>query len=167
MAKTEYYEPKLLDGEREQPGILVDAVALLELYLRALPMMNATDRKRYGDRAVSLIIDVIADFQMAYDFEEDRAVYARNLCRSVSKFIFLSRVIGGTNAISIRLAHEKMSPDAMKLEIFSRTAALDEGVTRWRKSLFGPKAKQGHDRARGGAAATQIIKEAPPPTQGG
>ena len=42
MAKAEYYEPKLLDGEREQPGILVDAVALLGLYLRALPNLEYT-----------------------------------------------------------------------------------------------------------------------------
>ena len=137
MAKSEYHDPKLLDGEREQPGILVDSVALLGLYLRALPMMNATDRQRYGDRAVDLILDVIAAFQMAYDFEEDRARYVRELCRSVAKFTFLSRVIGETNAISIRLTHERMAPDAMRLEIFSRTASLDEGVSKWRRSIFG------------------------------
>lgn len=137
MAKSEYHDPKLLDGEVEQPGILVDAVALLDLYLRALPMMNSTDRKRYGDRAVDLILDVISAFQMAYDFEEDRKMYARELCRATSKFVFLSRVIGETNAISIKLEHERMSPDAMRLEIFQRTASLDEGVTKWRRSIFG------------------------------
>lgn len=137
MAKSEYHDPKLLDGEREQPGILVDAVALLGLYLRALPMMNATDRQRYGDRAVDLILDVIAAFQMAYDFEEDRAQYVRELCRATSKFVFLSRVIGETNAISKKLKHEKMTPNAMRLEIFQRTASLDEGVTKWRRSIFG------------------------------
>ena len=143
MAKSEYHDPKLLDGEVEQPGILVDAVALLELYLRALPMMNATDRKRYGDRAVDLILDVIAAFQMAYDFEEDREMYIRELCRATSKFIFLSRVIGEVNAINIELEHERMSPSTMRLEIFRRTAALDEGVTKWRRSIFGVRKRNG------------------------
>ena len=142
MAKSEYHEPKLLEGEREQPGIYVDAIYLLDYYLRALPMMCAVDRKRYGDRAVDLILDVISAFVMAYDFEEDREMYARDLCRAVSKFVVLSRIIGETNAINIRLKHERLSPDAMKMEIFRRTASLDEGVAKWRKSIFGRKEKR-------------------------
>ena len=141
MSLSEYYEPKLLPGEREQPGIKEDAKRLLGLYLRALPMMTAVDRKRYGDRAVELILDVIGCFVDAYDFEEDREHYIRQLCRATSKFIILSQIIGETNAIQIPLKHEKMSPDAMWLEIFNRTAALDEGVTKWRKSVFGKRRK--------------------------
>ena len=136
MPKCEYYEPKLLEGEREQPGIPVDAMKLLGLLLRAEPMMSKVNRMRYCNRAIDLILDVLADFQNAYDFEEDRYHFIVKLNGSVAKFIRIMRIIGETNAISIPLEHETMSPNEMKVEMVRHLASLDEGMTKWRMSVI-------------------------------
>lgn len=134
--RTEYYEPKTVPGEKPVPGILVDCEALYGLLLRAELMMNAVDRRRYAARAIDQILDVIRDFTLAHDFEEERAYWLRRMCADIAVFIRTIRIIGRCNAICIRPKYETMSPDAMKLEILGRVASLDEGATRWRKSLI-------------------------------
>ena len=59
---SQYYEPRLLPGEKHQPSIRISAGKLLGLYLRAEVMMTAVDRRRYCDRAIKAIMDIIADF---------------------------------------------------------------------------------------------------------
>ena len=142
MAKSEYFEPKLLTGEKEQPSIPVDADALLDLLLRAEPMMNATNRRRYCDRAINLVLDVLAAFQNAYDFPDDRLHHLKEMCSAVTKFVHVARIIAGRNVIEIPLKHEPLSPESMRLEIFNRIAKLDEGATKWRNSL--PKKDKGN-----------------------
>lgn len=136
MAKSEFYEPKLLPGEKEQPSIPVDAEELLDLLLRAEPMMNAVNRRRYGDRAVNLILDVLGDFQLTYDFEEDRLLHLKQMCHTIAKFIRIMRIIGRRNVIEIQLKHEPLTPQQMNLQIFEHVAKLDEGATKWRKSIL-------------------------------
>lgn len=75
MPRSEYYEPALLPGEKEQPQIIIDAVELYDLLVRAEMMMTKVDRIRYGNRAVAQIQDVIKEFMLAYDFEEDRRIH--------------------------------------------------------------------------------------------
>ena len=67
MPRSEYYEPALLPGEKEQPQIIIDAVELYDLLVRAEMMMTKVDRIRYGNRAVAQIQDVIKEFMLAYD----------------------------------------------------------------------------------------------------
>ena len=70
-------------------------------------------------------------------------------------------IIGDTNAIRINITspkrrkdsiefvqYETMTPDQMKIELTRVMASLDEGATKWKKSLSkATKAKeQGHDR---------------------
>lgn len=141
MAKSEYYEPKLLPGEKEQPSIPVDLDILLDLFLRAEPMMTAVNRRRYGDRAIDLILDAIGDFQNAYDFEDDRYEHLKKMCSTIAKFIRLARIIGERNAIELPLRHEPLSPNAMRLAIFERIASLDEGATKWRNSIVKKRQK--------------------------
>ena len=136
MAKSEYFEPKLIPGEKEQPSIPVDADALLDLLLRAEPMMNAVNRRRYCDRAIDLILDVHAAFQNAYDFPDDRLQHLKEMCSAVTKFIRIMRIVGRRNVIEIPLKHEPLTPDSMRLEIFNRVAKLDEGATKWRNSIL-------------------------------
>lgn len=62
MPRSEYYEPALLPGEKEQPQIIIDAVELYDLLVRAEMMMTKVDRIRYGNRAVAQIQDVIKEF---------------------------------------------------------------------------------------------------------
>lgn len=72
MQKTEFYKPTGLPGEKQVPSISVDADKLYGLLLRAELMMNAVNRRRYADRAIEQIQEVIKEFTLAYDFELDR-----------------------------------------------------------------------------------------------
>ena len=79
MMRSEFYDPEPLPGERPVPSIKVDARKLLALLLRAEPMMTAVDRRRYANRAISAIEDVIRDFQIAHDFKDERATWLRKM----------------------------------------------------------------------------------------
>lgn len=136
MGKSEYYEPAKLAGERAVPSIKLDADKLLGLLLRAEVMMTAVDRKRYADRAIEAIEDVIRDFSLAYDFEDERLYYLKKMWADIAVFLTLIRTIGERNCIRLRPLHETMSPDTMKLEIYNSVARLDEGATKWKKSIF-------------------------------
>ena len=61
MPRTEYNQPKLLPGEIDRPDIGIEAERILGLLLKADPMMNATNRRRYNDHAIRAIEDVIRD----------------------------------------------------------------------------------------------------------
>lgn len=135
MPRCEYYEPNLLPGEREQPSIFVDSLELLKLMLRAEMMMTKVDRVRYADRAIKEIQDVRAEFRLAYDFEDDRLEHLKKMCAHAGNFIDVVQIIGEENAIRIKPEHETMTPDQMKLELLNRVAALDEGITKWRRSI--------------------------------
>lgn len=158
MPKSEYYEPKLLPGEREQPSIPADLDKLLDLWLRALPMMNGVDRRRYGDRAIDAILDAIGDFHLAYDFPDSRMEHIQKMCSSIAKYIHLARIVGETNAISRKLKYEKMTPNQMRLAIFERTASLDEGATKWRNKRTTRRKEKGTTASEGSAAGEPTEK---------
>ena len=48
MPRSEYYEPALLPGEKEQPQIIIDAVELYDLLVRAEMMMTKVDASVTG-----------------------------------------------------------------------------------------------------------------------
>ena len=133
---SEYAEPKHLPGERPVPSIRIDAGKILELLLRAELMMNAVNRRRYADRAIAAILDVIRDFQIAYDFEDERLIWLKKMWGDIAVFLQLMRLIGKTNAICIKPTYETMTPDQMKLELYNAVAKLDEGATRWKRSIL-------------------------------
>lgn len=133
---SEYHEPRALPGEKPVPSIRLDAERLLKLLLRAEVMMTAVDRRRYCDRAIFAIEDVIRDFQMAYDFEEERLHYLKKMWADIAVFLSLMRIIGETNAIRIKPQHETMTPDQMKLELYNTVASLDEGATKWKRTVI-------------------------------
>lgn len=87
MPKSEYYEPKKLPGERPYPQILNDAEELYGLLLTAETMMTKVDKIRYNNRAVDQILDVIKEFVLAYDFEDDREIHLKRMCANVTVFI--------------------------------------------------------------------------------
>jgi len=138
---SKYYEPRLLPGEKHQPSIRISAGKLLGLYLRAEMMMTAVDRRRYCDRAIRAIMDIIADFQLAYDFEDERGKYLRKMWADIAVYLELARIIGERNCIRNICQHEPMTPDQMKLEIFNETARLDEGASRWKNTVTRNKGK--------------------------
>lgn len=135
MPRSEYFGPNLLPGEREEPSIILDAERILGLLLRAEMMMTKVDRIRYATRAITEIEDVIREFSLAYDFEDDRRYHLKRMMGHVAVFLRLFRIIGDTNAIRVKPEHESMTPDQMKLALQNSVAALDEGTTRWKRSL--------------------------------
>ena len=151
--ETEYYEPKLLKGEKAKPSILIDADRILELLLRADPMMTKTDRRRYGDLAIRQIQVVIEKFYLAYDFEEDRLFHLKEMWSAITSFIHTMRIIGKVNAISIQPKFETMTPHELKVELVRRIASLDEGATTWKKSITKASRRPGTTPAGNGAGA--------------
>lgn len=66
MGKSEQFRYTPLEGERDQPQISVDAEALYDLLIRAETMVSKVDRIRYIHRAEDQILDVIAEYRLAY-----------------------------------------------------------------------------------------------------
>jgi hypothetical protein len=136
MPHSEYRDIKPHPGERAVPSIKIDASKLLGLLLRAELMMTAVDRRRYCDRAIAALLDVIRDFQIAHDFEDERIHYLKKMWGDIAVLLDLMRTIGEVNAIRIQPKYETATPDQMKLEIFNCVASLDEGATKWKNSIL-------------------------------
>lgn len=135
MPKTEFYKPTGLPGEKPVPSISVDADELLALLLRAELMMNATDRRRYSDRAIVQIQDVIKEFTLAWDFEDDRYEHVKRMFGNIAVFLRTMRIIGKENAIRIKPKYETMTPDEMKIKLLERMASLEDGAESWKRSV--------------------------------
>ena len=153
MPRSEYYEPALLPGEKEQPQIIIDAVEPYDLLVRAEMMMTKVDRIRYGNRAVTQIQDVIKEFMLAYDFEEDRRIHLKRLCANMAVFMWTVRLIGGRNIINVRDARSGETPDQIKVRIMESPARLDEGVARRDQRGRGERAGQPPGRTPVGRCA--------------
>ena len=153
MPRSEYYEPALLPGEKEQPQIIIDAVELYDLLVRAEMMMTKVDRIRYGNRAVAQIQDVIKEFMLAYDFEEDRRIHMKRLCANMAVFMWTVRLIGGRNIINVMDDRSGETPDQIKVRIMESPARLDEGVARRDQRGLGERAGQPPGRTPVGRCA--------------
>ena len=136
MGKSEYNECRTLPGESEQPQIILDAEAIYGLLIRAEVMMSKVDRVRYANRAIEQMLDVIREFILAYDFEDDREMHLKRMCANVAVFLRTMRIIAERNVICIMPRYDTATPDMLKHELMERMARLDEGVTRWRKSIM-------------------------------
>ena len=97
----------------DRPDIGIEAEKILGLLLRADPMMNATNRRRYNDRAIGAIQDVIRAFVLAHDFENERYRYLKEMWGHIAVFIRIMRCIGEVNAIELQPKHEPMSPNLL------------------------------------------------------
>ena len=146
--KSDFQAPKTLPKERPEPSIRIDAGNLLGLLLRAELMMNKVDRVRYCTRAICRVEDIIAEFSLAYDFEDDRLYHLKRLWGHVSVLLGIMRTVGERNAIRIQPKYETMTPDQMKLELLRSVSSLDEGVTKWKNSVMKSRNK-GTTRATG------------------
>lgn len=141
MPKSEYYEPKKLPGERPYPQILNDAEELYGLLLTAETMMTKVDKIRYNNRAVDQILDVIKEFVLAYDFEDDREIHLKRMCASVAVFVRAMRFVNARFFFHVfgPLATER--PGTVKMKIMEHLGKLDEGATRWKNSIINSRYK--------------------------
>lgn len=135
MQKTEFYKPTGLPGEKQVPSISVDADKLYGLLLRAEPMMNAVNRRRYADRAIEQIQEVIKEFTLAYDFDLDRYDHLKRMWGAIAVFLRTMRDIGKANAICIQPKYETMTPDEMKVQLMESMASLEDGAEIWKRSV--------------------------------
>lgn len=145
MPRSEYYEPALLPGEKEQPQIIIDAVELYDLLVRAEMMMTKVDRIRYGNRAVAQIQDVIKEFMLAYDFEEDRRIHLKRLCANMAVFMWTVRLIGGRNIINVRDDRSGETPRPDQGEDHGESGEAGRGRDAV-EEVDNEERKQGHDR---------------------
>ena len=143
MGKSEYFEVKKVEGEIEQPQIIIDAEALYDLLIRAELMMTKVDRVRYANRAIEQILDVIREFMLAYDYEDDRKVHLERMSANIAVFLRTMRIIAKRNIICIPTKFDAMTPDQIKHELMEHIAKLDEGATKWRKSYLGKQRVKG------------------------
>ncbi|MCI2061066.1 MAG: hypothetical protein LKJ87_09475 [Bacteroidales bacterium] len=141
MPKSEYYEPKKLPGERPYPQIKEDADEIYGLLLQADTMMTKVDKIRYNNRAIGQILDVIKEFTLAYDFEEDREIHLKRMCANVAVFLLTMRKIGERNVIRVKNPLDTSSPDSIKLQLIEHIGKLDEGATRWKNSIINSRNK--------------------------
>ena len=93
MGKSEYFEVRKVEGEVEQPQIILDAEAIYDLLLRAELMMTKVDRMRYANRVIEQILDVIREFMLAYDFEDDRKLHLERMSANIAVFLHTMRII--------------------------------------------------------------------------
>lgn len=147
--ESEFFEPKLLPGERHEPSIRVSAHKLLGLWLRAEVMMTAVDCRRYCDRVVNAVLDIVREFQLSYDFPDDRIDHLKRLWGAVAIYLDLARIVGERNCIRVVCKHEPLTPDQMKLEIFNETSRLDERATKWKRSVLKLSRDKGKTPAAG------------------
>ena len=129
MGKSEYFEVRKVEGEVEQPQIIIDAEAIYDLLLRAELMMTKVDRMRYANRAIEQILDVIREFMLAYDFEDDRKLHLERMSANIAVFLHTMRIIAKRNIICIPTKFDVMSPDQVKHELMEHIAKLDKGAT--------------------------------------
>lgn len=99
-------------------------------------MMSKVDRIRYCNRAIDQILDVIKEFALAYDFEEDREIHLKRMCANVAVFLMTMRKIGERNIIRVKNPLDTKTPDSIKLQLLEHIGKLDEGTTRWKNSII-------------------------------
>ena len=143
MGKSEYFEIRKIEGEVEQPQIIIDAEAIYDLLIRAEMMMTKVDRVRYANRAIEQILDVIREFMLAYDFEDDRKVHLERMSANIAVFLHTMRIIARRNIICFPTEFDAMSPNEIKYLLMEHIAKLDEGATKWRKSYKGKQRVKG------------------------
>ena len=124
-----------MPGEKQVPSISVDADKLYRLLLRAELMMNAVNRRRYADRAIEQIQEVIKEFTLAYDFEMERYYHLKRMWGAIAVFLRTMRNIGEVNAICVQPKYETMTPDEMKVRLMEAMASLEEGAESWKRSV--------------------------------
>ena len=167
MGKSEQFRYNPLEGERDQPQISVDAEALYDLLIRAETMVSKVDRIRYIHRAEDQILDVIAEYTLAYDFDDERGTHLRAMCGNIAKFIRTMRVIGKRNVICVSARYEGMTPDQVKRENARAPCQARRGCYKVEKIILKEIKGQGHDRQRRlKPAVSETIKEAPLPEEG-
>ena len=63
-------------------------------------------------------------------------MHLKRMCANVAVFLRTMRIMAERNVICIMPRYDTETPDMLKHELMERMARLDEGVTRWKKSII-------------------------------
>jgi|BioPla2DNA2_1021312.scaffolds.fasta_scaffold26188_2 hypothetical protein len=123
---------------KDKAGIYVDLYNMRKLLKRAQFAMSKADRIIYGTPVLVKNGEVLADFVLAYDFADERDKYIRKMCADFEVLKLDLRIIAEDNVLKCPdPENARMKPETLKIEIFELVARIDEGITKWRKSVKG------------------------------
>lgn len=116
----------------------MDLYNMRKLLKRAQFAMSKADRIIYGTPVLVKNGEVLADFVLAYDFADERDKYIRKMCADFEVLKLDLRIIAEDNVLKCPdPENARMKPETLKIEIFELIARIDEGITKWRKSVKG------------------------------
>lgn len=106
-------------------------------------MMTKADRLVYGKPAIECCNEVLRDFVLAYEFQDERTYYYKKL---VADFAVLRIELEDINHEGILRSMRKeeltsaqqmpKSTDKMYLRIFEIVGMIDEGIAKWRSTAL-------------------------------
>ena len=121
----------------DKASIYIDAYELHKLLKKAQFMMTKADRIIYGTPVLQQNEKFLSTFVMAYDFPSKRKEYIEEMCACFEVLKINLRIIAEDNVIkSTNADNVNIKPDTIKIQIFQLIGRLDEGVTKWRNSVF-------------------------------
>jgi len=125
----------------DKAGIYVDLYNLRKVLKRAQYTMTKADRIVYGTPVLEKNGEVLADFVLAYDFEDEREKYIRKMCADFEVLKLDLRILAEDNVIKCPDPQNALAkPETIKIEIFELVARIDEGIMKWRNSIKGKTA---------------------------
>lgn len=100
--------------------------------------MSKGDQVDYYVPAFHLAGDVIEAFCLAHDFEDERDYYFRKMYAKFELLkIDLRDIVNGGHIRNVHPQIPGLKPETLHLQIFDRIAMVDEGITKWKNSLYG------------------------------
>lgn len=135
----------------DKTGIYIDCKKLRRVLQRAQICMTKADRIIYGTPVLKLCGDILSDFIVAYDFEDERPYYIKKF---LAEFYVLKVDIETINECGIiketkdssgeqlytkegkkLVVMGEESPKNLRREMTELIARIDIGMYRWRSSL--------------------------------
>ena len=116
-----------------EPGIYVDCAKLRKLIIYSLVGMTKVERMLYAERAVVESGEVIADFVMAYKFQEERIKYIHKMVADFEVLKVDLRFLAELG--TFRGKKDKNGDVIIEREIFECVARIDDGITKYSRSV--------------------------------
>lgn len=116
-----------------EPSIYIDCARLRELLIYSMSEMTKRDRMLYAERAVVETGDIIADFVMAYKYQDERLKYIRKMVADFEVLKVDLRFLAEIGAFKGK--KDKNGDVIIEREIFECIARVDEGVAKYSRSV--------------------------------
>lgn len=126
----------------QQANIYINLCRLRHNLKKMQFMMTKANQQIYGRPAIEYCNNVITDFVLAYEFQEERTYYYKKL---IADFAVLRIELEGINHEQILRGKKNedsgdcempKTTDKMYLRIFEIAGQIDEGITKWRSTAL-------------------------------